>query len=191
MILVIYAHPSREGHCGAILEEVKTRLSANKLEHEILDLYEAGYDPIMKKDELYTHGGTESEETKAMQEKIKTAEKLIFIYPVWWNTMPAMLKGFIDKTFTPEFAYKFSDKRLPIQLLKDKKASIFITTGASKAAFWFFLGSRGEKVMAKDILGFCGVKTKAFHLDNARHLDDATREKIKSLVTKGLHHALS
>ncbi|MFP4022745.1 MAG: NAD(P)H-dependent oxidoreductase, partial [Candidatus Paceibacterota bacterium] len=99
-VIVVYAHPGTDGFSSTMLERVKADLEERGIEHEIWDLYKIGYDPVLKKEEVYTAGNRKvSDENLKFQEKIGEASKLIFIYPVWWGGMPAILKGFIDRVF--------------------------------------------------------------------------------------------
>lgn len=210
-ILIIYAHPNSEGHCSTILSEVKKNLDEKKADYEVIDLYNIKYDPILTEKELY---GTKDKElsdlNKEMQKKVSEAERLIFIYPVWWNSMPAILKGFFDRVFTSGFAFRYTpvipsavratlltrwafvtrfDYGIPIPLLKGKKAVVFLTTGAPKIAF-FITGNRFKKLIKRDILGFFGIKSKVYQIDNCRRLNDYQIAKIKKNVKKGIRRIL-
>jgi len=185
--LIIYAHPNVKGHCSAFLDAVVNGLKGRNLEYKLIDLYKIGYDPVLKSDELYSSDKTKiSKENLAFQKDIAEAERLIFIYPLWWNTMPAILKGFFDRVFVPKFAFEFV-KGIPYGLLRGKKAAVFITSGASNFVSFLFMGNRGKKAITKDVLGYCGIKTKVFQLGSARHLNDNTLEKIKITVDNGFN----
>jgi len=188
--LIIYAHPDTEGHCSAILKEVQNRLISKEIEYETLDLYKMNYDPILHESEHYTAGNRDiTEQNKEIQEKIKNTNKLIFIYPVWWGGMPAILKGFFDRVLTPEFAYKF-EKGIPRRLLKGKKAVVFTTSGGPKI-FHTITGDTSKKTIKNKILEFCGIKTKVFLIDTARKITDNQLEKIKTKVKEGLNYIYS
>jgi len=181
MNLIIYAHPDTEGYCKEILKEIK-----KKVDWEVLDLYKMKYDPVLHEEELYTKKNSEmSKLTKKIQNKIKKADKLIFIYPNWWNSPPAILKGFVDKIFTSHFAFEYRNK-IPVGLLKGKKAAIFATTGATRALSIIFQGDRFIKIMSKDVLKFCGIKSRAFVIDKAFSMDDKQKKRIKQKVKEGL-----
>lgn len=204
--LIIYAHPDSIGHCSIILESVEKILKNKNEPYEVIDLYKIKYDPILTKKELY---GVKSRElskiNKEMQEKILRADKLIFIYPVWWNSMPAILKGFFDRVFTSGFAFRYRpvipdvlrkhilryafvsrfDYGIPIPLLRGKSAIVFLTTGSPKIAF-FINGNRFKKVIKKDILGFFGIKTRVYHVDNCRSLNKHQISKINKIVEKAM-----
>lgn len=184
--LIIYAHPQTPGHNPLILEQVQKSLKKNQ--YEVIDLYKIGYDPILHENEHYTSGRENrnlSDQNLKFQEKIKKAEHLIFIFPVWWNSPPAILKGFFEKVFTVKFGFVYKGK-IPQKLLKGRKAAIFLTTGAPRLLGRIFLGDRAAKIVGKDILGFCGIKARAFYIDKATRVTDTQQEKIKRTVAKGL-----
>jgi NAD(P)H dehydrogenase (quinone) len=119
------------------------------------------------------------------RKKIDESDVLVFIYPVWWNSMPAILKGWLDKTLSAGYAFKYVNG-IPRGLLKGKKAIIFATTGAKKILSFIFQGYRWKKIMARDTLGFCGIKTKTYHIGDAYRLNDSNKEKIKKNVRKAI-----
>lgn len=131
MELIIYAHPDPKSFNYAVLQSVKKSIEERKAVAEIIDLYAIGYNPVLTLEELK---GAPTEETLALQKKVKAAEKIIFIFPVWWFRAPAILEGFCDKVFTPGFAYRFKriigNYGIPIPLLKEKKVVAFISHGA-------------------------------------------------------------
>jgi len=186
--LIIYAHPNVDGHCPRILKEVKERLDERKADYEVIDLYSIKYDPVLHENELYSSGNRDvSKQNKEFQGKIKEADNLIFIYPNWWNDMPAMLKGFIDRVFVAGFAFEY-EKGRPRGLLKGKKAAVFLTTGSPKWIFKIFEGSRAKKIISGDVLRFCGIKSEVFHIDKSHKIDEKRIMKIKKSVEKGLKY---
>jgi NAD(P)H dehydrogenase (quinone) len=184
--LIVYAHPDHESHAKATLERVKDKLQEKNIEYEVLDLYHMKFDPVLSRSDLYdSKEKGVSHDVAELQKKITHSNHLIFIYPIWWNGMPAILKGFLDRVFTPGFAYKFVNK-IPQGLLKDKKVTVFTTTGSSKFMTQIFLGNRFVKNATRDIFGFCGMKAKVYHVDKAYELNDTQREKIRKNVEKAL-----
>jgi NAD(P)H dehydrogenase (quinone) len=182
-ILIIYAHPNKDGFCGEILKNV----IKNVKNCEILDLYAMNYNPILQNEEHFTSGHYEvSKENKKIQEKIKNCDKFIFIYPTWWQNMPAILKGFIDRIFTPKFAYKY-EGNFPKGLLSGK-ALVFTTTGAPKIYSLLFKCNRSLKVLTKDTLSFCGIKSKGYVIGSANHIDEKRKEELSKLVKKSLKY---
>lgn len=181
--LIIYAHPGHAGHHGYLLDQVISILDNKNITYEVLDLYALNYDPILKVEELSSRATHKiSEIILDYQEKVKNADKLIFIYPTWWQGMPAILKGFFDRVFASGFAFMYKNG-LPVALLKGKKAAVFSATGGPKIINKFLLGERGMKVITKNILGFCGIKAKGFSVGSARELNDNHKKQIITVAS--------
>ena len=184
--LIIYAHPKTGGYCEAILEETKAVLAAKNVPAEIIDLYALNYNPVLLDEEHYTRGKkTVSQQTASFQGMIMKSDLMIFIYPLWWGTMPAILKGFFDRTMVAGFGYEYR-RGVPIGLLNGKKAIVMFTSGGPALFSKLMKCSRPKKIITKDILAFCGVKAKAHQLGSANHFDEKGKEKVKKFVGKAL-----
>ncbi|MDN4088680.1 NAD(P)H-dependent oxidoreductase [Paenibacillus polymyxa] len=93
------------------------------------------------------------------QELIKWAEHLVFVFPIWWGSLPALMKGFIDRTFVPGFAFKYQKgKPLPDKLLKGRTARLITTMDGPHWYYRFFQGQPGHRMMKDSTLHLCGVK---------------------------------
>lgn len=186
-MLIIYAHPNKDGHCGYLLEKVIENLEKEKIYFSILDLYQENYNPVMQPSEHYTSGHYElAPETLKYQELIKNENKFIIIYPTWWNNMPAILKGFFDRTMTSRYAYQYINS-IPRGLLGGK-ALVLTTTGGPALIEKFFLGNRSIKSVTKDVLRFCGIKSKGIVIGRARKLDEKKKIKIAKIVKKNIRY---
>lgn len=97
--LIIYCHPYEKSFNHAILTTVETNLQRNKQSFQLIDLYAEQFNPVYDKEELrlYHSGGTNDPLVKKYLTMLKEASSVIFITPLWWNSIPGMLKGFIDK----------------------------------------------------------------------------------------------
>lgn len=181
-ILIIYAHPGPAGQHAYFLDKVKQLLEEKRsadLNYEVLDLYTLNYEPRLKNSELYTANNREiGIDTEKIQEKIKESDSLLFIYPTWWQNMPAILKGFLDRTFVSGFAYRY-EGHLPVGLLKGKKAAAFTATGQPRWFNFLIKRDRSLKVLLTDVLGFSGMETKGFSLGNSRALTDERKAALK------------
>lgn len=98
--LVIYCHPYDGSFNHAILDTVITGLQRKNVAFQIIDLYAENFIPVYTSAELalFNTGKTLDPLVSRYQKMLKKADRLIFITPVWWNDLPGMLKGFIDKT---------------------------------------------------------------------------------------------
>lgn len=188
-MLIIYAHPNKSGHSGLILEEVIAVLNKKNHSYKILDLYEMNYNPVMHENEHYTSGGRDiAPENLEIQKLIKKNDKFVFIYPTWWNSMPAILKGFMDRVLVARFAFKFKGK-FPVKLLSGK-AAVFSTTGGPRVFSKFFVKDRGLKIIVKDTLRYCGIRAKGYSIGNSNKLTEKQRMKVRKMVERGMRYLL-
>ena len=106
-LLLIYAHPYEQSFCAAVLDRCLTRHK----QADVIDLYKDNFNPVMTRDELgkYSRGGYSDPLVEVYQKKIAAAERLVFIFPIWWYDAPAILKGFFDKVLLKDFAFDDSD----------------------------------------------------------------------------------
>ena len=93
-----------------------------------------------------------------LQEDISWANHLVFIYPVWWGTYPALMKGMIDRVFLPGFAFRFSSGQLHEKLLAGKSARLLVSMDSSLWTHKYSLGSPGEAALKSGTLEFCGIQ---------------------------------
>jgi putative NADPH-quinone reductase len=89
--------------------------------------------------------------------KIQNANHIVWIYPMWWYGYPAIMKGFIDRTFLPNIAFKYGKGKFPVQLLKGKTARIVITSDTPWWYNFFFMKSPAINQLKKGTLEFCGI----------------------------------
>lgn len=134
-VLVIYAHPNRESFNHAILDRFTRGLVDGGHDHEVVDLYEIGFDPCFRLEDYNQYvGGKMPSDVVEQQEKVSWANALVFIAPVWWMHFPAILKGWVERVFSHDFAYRMTDDgwsgevKGRIGLLRHEKALIISTT---------------------------------------------------------------
>jgi NAD(P)H dehydrogenase (quinone) len=92
-------------------------------------------------------------------EKIKRADHLVWVHPVWWGGFPAIMKGFIDRLFLPGITFKYKDNSVWWdKLLVGKTARIMTTIDQPAWYYRLIYGSPSVNQLKKTILEFCGVK---------------------------------
>ncbi len=186
MDLVIFTHPDRKGsHNSAVLKYVQSKLGVGGNEVKVLDLYAERFDPLLRVVEEARGDGTKySEEMKKYQDLIAKAKRLVFIYPVWWYNMPAILKGFVDRAFTAGFAYELAASgkgdATMAPLLKDKKAVVISTFGFGSERYEWY-GRAPELALDRAVLEACGMKVTRINWFNVRPgigMPDDVRKRI-------------
>ena len=90
-ILVINGHPDKKSFSTAIFNKVIDNLDNEKHEIETLNLADMKFDPVLRFG--YRERMEEDAEITRSQELIQWADHLIFIYPIWWISMPSLMKG--------------------------------------------------------------------------------------------------
>ena len=119
-------------------------------------------------------------------EKIKWADHLVWIHPVWWGGLPAMMKGFIDRLFLPGFAFQYKENSiLWDKLLKGKTAHIITTLDQPSWYYWLIYGRPSVNQLKKSTLEFCGINpVKVSYFGIIKNSKDTTRQKWISAVEK-------
>lgn len=91
--------------------------------------------------------------------KIKWAQHIVWVHPVWWGGLPAITKGFIDRLFLPGFAFQYKENSVWWdKLLKGKTAHIITTIDQPSWYYWLLYGRPSVNQLKKSTLEFCGVK---------------------------------
>lgn len=101
-ILVINGHPDKESYCQAIFQTIVSNLDTSRHEIITINLNEEDFDPVLRYG--YRKRMEEDPFILRSQEWIQWADHLIFVYPIWWSSMPSLMKGWIDRVFTPGIA---------------------------------------------------------------------------------------
>ncbi len=157
--LVVYAHPNPKSFCHAIKEEIVVRLKEQGAIVDVRDLYQMGFNPVLSANDFMQLAQKKiPADIQKEQDLVAGADTIIFIYPVWWFSMPAILKGYVDRVFMRGFAYDMKGHMLQ-GLLKGKKAMLFSTTGGPRFAY-YLLGYLVAMKIAIDagVFNFCGLK---------------------------------
>lgn len=115
---------------AVLMQAFNSALSKYGHTEETIDLYKLNFNPVMNGDDFNQFFGKElSYEIKGYHQKIKEADVLTFFYPVWWNDMPAIMKGWIDRVFAKDFAYSINDNKQEGLLSHIKKVILVCTLG--------------------------------------------------------------
>jgi putative NADPH-quinone reductase len=174
-IVVIQGHPAR-GSFGEGLAEAYARGARGAgAQVEQVALGELDFDPVLRGG----FGGEQELEPDlvAAREAIERADHVVFEFPVWWGTLPALLKGFIDRVFLPGWAFQNTGKALPEGLLAGRTARVLATMDSPR--IWYALKHRraAHRALTHATLNYVGIskvwETTAY---SVRGLDAAGRQ---------------
>lgn len=128
--LVIYCHPWKGSFNHAVLEAVLRRLERSGGDYDVIDLYADGFDPALSADELahYNEGVALDPLVSRYQRLVAAADRLEIVCPIWWNDIPTMLRGFVDKVMLVGFSWQATGKGLLGTLTHVRTCDIWTTS---------------------------------------------------------------
>lgn len=135
MVTIIFAHPWYGSFNRAILSEITSKLDQENQSYSVLDLYKDEFNPVLSEKELalYYQGRYIDPLVGSYQSALKKSEKVIFIFPIWWGTAPAILRGFLDKVFLVNFSHTYENGWTP--LLNISKTLVITTSQSPSEVF--------------------------------------------------------
>ena len=186
---VICAHPYEKSFNHAILERVQALLDAKGQEYRLIDLYADGFNPVYTKEELalFREGKALDPLVLQYQQALKDSKRLIFIFPIWWADMPAIVKGFLDKVLLRTFAYMENRVGLLEGRLDIDEALVISTSTAPTFYLKFVCGNFITKAMLGHTMKGVGARRRRWV--NCGKANLITDEKRKAFL-KGLERCI-
>lgn len=156
-ILIINGHPNPASFNFALAEAYKKGALETDAKVETITIADLEFNPNLQ---FGYQKRTELEpDLLESWEKIKSADHLVWIHPVWWGGLPAITKGFIDRLFLPGMAFQYRENSIWWdKLLKGKTAHIITTLDQPGWYYRLFFGRPSVNQLKKSTLEFCGVK---------------------------------
>lgn len=155
-ILIINGHPDNESFNHALAAAYKKGAEETNAQIEQINIADLSFNPILKFG-YRKRTDLEPDLIKAL-DKIKAANHLVWVFPVWWAGYPAIMKGFIDRAFLPGITFQpIEGKPFPEKLLKGKTARLIITSDSPAWYDYLFMKRPAIRQFKKGTLEFCGV----------------------------------
>ncbi len=156
-ILVVVGHPRANSLCAALATRYVEAAASAGAEVERLNLTDLQFD-------LNLRSGFASAlepDLQRAQAQLLWAEHIVWVYPVWWANLPALLKGFCDRVLLPGFAFRYVEGRaVPDRLLAGRTARLLVTMDSPPWYYRWLMGAPAERAMIKGTLEFCGIKLR-------------------------------
>ena len=148
-VAIISGHPNSSSYCTALAKsyEEGSKSTGNKV--RFISVTSMKFDAVHQRK-------TVEKDVAYAQSTLQWADHIVFIFPIWWGNMPALMKGFVDRVFASGVTYKFKEGGMWDKLLKGKSARVIATMDAPPLVYKLFFRNPLKKNM-KAILGFCGV----------------------------------
>ena len=149
--LVVYAHPEPSSFTAALKDAAVQALEDAGHDVTVSDLYAEGFDPVAGRHDFTTvadpdrfhyqaeqleaaaHGGF-AEDLRREQERVGAADMFVFVFPIWWGGVPAVLKGWFDRVLAYGFAYQ-DGRRYETGLFRGRAAVLGMTSGGTRRRF--------------------------------------------------------
>ena len=199
-VLVVSAHPSSASFNAALAATVISTVS--ELGHVVRhrDLYAENFDPVFSAYERLHHVGDVSEKLETLAtlklhvEDLQWCESIVFVYPTWWSSQPAILKGWIDRILMNEVAWVLPEGAARIKpLLTQIRRIVVVTTHGSSKLVNALEGESGKRTMFRSVRLMMHRRTRCswiamYGLDNATNAD---RKRFTETVIRRTRRAFS
>jgi len=187
-IYLLMAHPDRDSFDGAIANTYQAAALAAGHQLERQDLASMDFDPILHRG-YKTIQPLEPDLVQA-QELIAWCERWVIVYPVWWGSVPALLKGFFDRTLLPGQAFRPHEGDPGWdKLLAGRSGQLLITSDAPNIWTWLAYHNSDVRMVKHAVLQFCGIKpVKVTRFAEIRSSTEAQRagylEQVRAMAAR-------
>lgn len=132
--LVLFAHPCEESFSSALHTTVVDRLRARNWEVDDCDLNAEGFNPVLSNEERrdYHEVGQNIAPVADYVARVRAADALVMVFPVWNFGYPAILKGFLDRVFLPGVSFRLENGKVRPNLTQIKKLAAVTTYGGTR-----------------------------------------------------------
>ncbi|MGR5146867.1 NAD(P)H-dependent oxidoreductase [Photobacterium alginatilyticum] len=189
-VLIVFNHPYEMSFCNAILKAVKRGLDEGNHDIDLIHLDNDNFAPVMRGKDLQAFALARTDPERSQQlldeqvldykQRIERADHIVFIFPIWWELMPALTKGFIDKLIFPGIAYDYNSKgtRMFSKLDKLKGVTMITTMNTPSIAYRLLFGNAIKKALLLGTFWKIGVKNRKWiNLTYVKFTSDKKRSK--------------
>jgi putative NADPH-quinone reductase len=186
-VVIVFNHPYEGSYCNAILNSVSRGLERANHQVDIIHLDKDGFNPVMTSQDLKAFRDKQPVDPKviAYKDRLEKADHAIFIFPIWWELMPALMKGFVDKVIFPGVAYDYingSNTRMKPLLTNIKGITVITTMNTPGILYRLVFGNAIQKSFMRGTFWKVGYKNRKWISFNmVKHVSD---EKRKMWLTK-------
>lgn len=178
--LIVFAHPCEDSFSAALHSTVLETLHQRKWEVDDCDLYKENFSPVLTPHErqIYHDEPSNIEPVKEYVERLRAAEALILVFPVWIFGFPAILKGFFDRVCVPGVAFTIEDGKLSPNLTQIRKLAAITTYGGTRFRA-LAAGDPPRRVVKRAIRFYCQPsKLRYLALYNMNCVNESQRKQF-------------
>jgi putative NADPH-quinone reductase len=184
--LVLFAHPCPESFSAALHATVVGRLSASGWEVDDCDLNAEGFSPVLTEAERrgYHEVGPNVAPVADYVERLRAADALVLVFPVWNFGYPAILKGFLDRVFLPGVSFRLEEGRVKPNLTRIRRLAAVTTYGGTRMRA-LLVGDPPRKCVTRAVWHVCRPdKMRYLALYDMNRATDATRSAFLARVDR-------
>ena len=162
-VLVVLAHPNADSFNHAIAMRALESLTEAGHDAQLLDLYALGSKAALSAEErvaYHTDRPILDPMIEAHAELVLGAEALVFIYPTWWSSLPAILKGWLELVMVPGVAFVFDESGKVQRNLTHIRRIVGISTYGSPRRYVRAINDNGRRTLTRALRMICGMRTR-------------------------------
>lgn len=185
-VVVVLAHPNSDSFTHAVAERACAGLRNAGHEVQLLDLYGLGFRAAMSLEEhVAYHGDHPAIDPMAAEhgELVRSAAALVFVYPTWWSSLPAILKGWLERVMVPGVAFVFNADGKVRPGLTNVRRIVGISTYGSPRAYVKLVNDNGRRTITRALRLNTGVRTRSSWL-GLYAIDNSTAQQRAAFLDR-------
>lgn len=193
-VLVVLAHPNSDSFSHAVADRACVGLRGAGHDVQVLDLYALGFRAAMSRDDHVAYHSDHPTIDPMVADHgalILRSDALVFVYPTWWSSMPAILKGWLERVMVPGVAFVFNDKGKVRPGLTNVRRIVGISTYGSPRSYVRVINDNGRRTLTRALRLNTGLRTRTswlglYAIDSATPAQrteflDNVEQKMRSL----------
>jgi len=192
--LLLFGHADTETFNDRLAEAYTRGYARGGGTIERLDLAALDFDPVLRSG----HRAEQPLEPDLLlaRDAIERADQLVWVFPTYWASQPAVVRGFVDRLFLPGWAFRYEGGALPTGLLRGRSARVLSTMDSPWWWYTFVLQRPTHRAFGTATLSFCGIQPIRYTtLHEVRSLDEAARSawcaRVEGVAEKDAQRAPS
>jgi NAD(P)H dehydrogenase (quinone) len=164
LVAVVVAHPSADSFCHHLAARAVAGLRAAGHDIELLDLYADEFRVAMTAEERDAYHGDSPIRDPLVEryaDIVGRAGALVFVYPTWWSSLPAILKGWLERVMVPGVSFRFDERTGKVRpALGNVRTIVGISTYGSRRSYVRLMNDNGRRILTRALRVSCGIRTR-------------------------------
>lgn len=187
-IYLLLAHPDKQSFNSRLADAYEQQALSKGHEVRRQNLGDLHFQPVLHKG--YKEIQAWEPDLEQAWQNISWCQEWVIIYPVWWGSVPALLKGFLDRVLLPGLAFHYHEKD-PFwdKLLKGRSARLIATSDAPASWLWWQYRNSDLHMLKDAVLKFCGFSpVRVLRIDRVKYRSEEQRiQKIDRVIYRSLN----